>query len=183
MKSIETTARKDFALQLVKYRNAAGLTQTELATGLESQQSYIANLESGKANLSLDKLHYISSYFGVKYYRMADPAAELPTEEELFNSIVAYHLLNDIDTGYLYNKSRRYTKNMDKYIQEHLTEPKTSSEIAADFKKIYNTEIKASKVSDILNRSPRKELLKITKPAGKNFYQLKPNDGQHKKPE
>lgn len=142
------------------------------------QQSYIAQIEGAKTSLGIDLLEDISFYFGVKYYEMADPDVEPPPPEELFGNIIHYHKLMGIDPGYLKNKSPKYTKTMDNYIKEHLTEPKTSTEIATDFKTLYDVNISASKVSDILGRSPRKDLLIITKPAGKNIYQLKPVDRQ-----
>lgn len=183
MKSRKKTARKEFALQLYKYRNSVYISQDDLAIGLEMQQSYIAQIEGAKTSLGIDLLEDISFYFGVKYYKMADPEVEPPPPEELFNNIINYHNLMGIDPGYLQNKSPRYTKNMDNYIKDYLTEPKTSTEIAAHFKQVYNVDISASKVSDILGRSPRKELLIITKPAGKNIYQLKPADQQNSKSE
>ena len=182
MKNIKITAREEFALQLYKYRNSVDISQADLAIGLEMQQSYIARLEGAKASVGIDMLEYISFYFGVKYYEMADPEVEPPPPEELLGNIIRYHNLMGIDTGYLKDKSPKYTKNMDKYIKEHLTEPKTSTEIAIHFKEVYKVDISASKVSDILGRSPRKELLIITKPGGKNIYQLKPADSNNSKP-
>lgn len=181
MKNRKITAREEFALQLYKYRNSVDISQQKLATGLEMQQSYIARLEGAKASVGIDILEDISFYFGVKYYKMADPEVELPPPEELFGNIIHYHNLMGIDTGYLKNKSPKYTKSMDNYIKEHLLEPKTSTEIAVHFKEVYKVDISASKVSDILGRSPRKELLLITKPAGKNIYQLKPPDHKNSK--
>lgn len=176
MKNTEKIARIEFAKQLIKYRDTAGISQNVLAQGLNKQQPYIAKIERFKHSVGLDLLVEISTYFGVKYYQMADPDFTIPSKEELIHSIEEYHKLTDTDTSYLSKRSPNYAKNMDKYLQTaYLKESKTSKEIAKDFMDLYQQEIPASKVSDILSRSPRKELLDIIKPeSGRgNKYRLK----------
>lgn len=176
MRSIEKNARLELAQQLKKYRDAAGISQSDLANGLGMQQPYIAKIEKANHSVGLDLLVDISTYFGIKHYELTNPDFPVPTKEVLRKSIMAFHKLKDTDTSYLKDTSPNYAKNIDKYIRAgHLNEEKSSKEIAHHFNELFNQVIPASKVSDILCRSPRKELLEITKPANGrgNKYKLK----------
>ncbi|WP_442590880.1 helix-turn-helix domain-containing protein [Pedobacter sp. AW31-3R] len=176
MSSIEKKARLEFAEQLKKYRDTACISQAHLAQGLGMQQPYIAKIEKANHSIGLDMLVIISTYFGVKYYQLADPGFPIPMREKLHESIRKFHKLKSTDTGYLKDASPNYSKNIDKYLKGgYLNEEKTSKEIAVDFLHLYQQTIPPSKVSDILCRPPRRDLLDITKPENGrgNRYKLK----------
>lgn len=55
----------DFAFPIAKHREAAGMTQTELANLLGVSQPAVAKWESGKTNPSVEVLEKIKGIFGV----------------------------------------------------------------------------------------------------------------------
>lgn len=57
-------ARLEFALQIAKEREKAGLSQKDLALKLKTTQSVISRIENGKQNISLDMLQKIADALG-----------------------------------------------------------------------------------------------------------------------
>jgi len=58
-------AKSSFALTLAKARAESGLTQKELATKIGVSQAYIAKLEGGEANPTLDKIGSLLAVLGL----------------------------------------------------------------------------------------------------------------------
>ena len=58
-------AKSSFALTLAKARAKLGLTQKELATKLGVSQSYVAKLEGGEANPTLDRIGSLLAVLGL----------------------------------------------------------------------------------------------------------------------
>ena len=58
-------AKSSFALTLAKARATLGLTQKELAAELGVSQSYVAKLEGGEANPTLDRIGSLLAVLGL----------------------------------------------------------------------------------------------------------------------
>lgn len=57
-------AKLEAAIQIANEREKAGITQADLAKRLNTTQSVISRIESGKQNLSLDMLQRIAEALG-----------------------------------------------------------------------------------------------------------------------
>lgn len=168
--------RSEFAKRLKAYRKAANISQKNLAHAIGKQQPYIVLVEGGEYSFGIDILEMISQVFGVKFYEFLDPKFPIPSEEELHNSIKAFVSSTETDTSYLNNKSPNYARNMDIYLETNLlNEQKTSTEIAQDYFVMFNEKILPAKVSDVLTKGRRSEIIEVIKPeAGRgNLYRKK----------
>ncbi len=58
--------RLEFAIQIAREREKAGLSQNELALKLKTTQSVISRIENGRQNISLDMLQKIADALGKK---------------------------------------------------------------------------------------------------------------------
>jgi len=74
---------------VARYRKAAKMTQTGLATAIGVKRDYVAKLESGAKPLSPEWLEKIGSAVGVEPYLLIAPEHVLPTEEELAEMLAA----------------------------------------------------------------------------------------------
>jgi len=170
-------AKIEFGIQLKKYRINAGISQGQLAQAIEKNQSYIVSIEKGDRSLGIDYMETLSAYFGVKYYDLANPKFPVPSKSELRKNIRQYCVVNHIDPSHQDEKiSPNYARNMDIYLASNLlAEPKTSYQISVDYVEMFDETIRPSKVTDILNRAPRNELVDIIKSdRGKvNVYKLR----------
>ncbi|MES2458335.1 MAG: helix-turn-helix transcriptional regulator [Bacteroidota bacterium] len=176
MPKTERNAKKEYAERLKAFRKAADVSQENLARALGVHQPYIAAVESARISIGIDRQEEIAGYFGLKYYEFSDPKLEIPSKWELRESIAEYVRSANIDPGYLANESPNYVKYIDLLLEtDFLSEPKTAREIADELQIKHALAIPASRVSDILSRSPRKDMLEIIRPEqGKgNKYQLK----------
>ena len=176
MENIQETARKDFGRQVKKYRIAAGVSQRDLAQSIDKQQSSIPGIEAGDHSIGLDFIIEIGAYFGVKHYKLMDPAEPLPTRQELRDNIRRYVVSKGIHPGYLEKKAPNFTKNIDLYMAtDALKTEKTSVEIAEDYFQMFGERILPSKVSDIITREPRSDklIISIRKNGKGNTYKLK----------
>lgn len=72
-------ARSEYGLVLFRARQAAKLTQKELADKLGVKQPYIAQLESGEINSTMDALGSMLAVLGLKIIMNTEPIA--PQEE------------------------------------------------------------------------------------------------------
>ena len=73
--------RRELLRALAAERQAAGLTQTEVAAALGTSQSQVARLESGNADAKLSTISRLAAVLGKKIeFRVTDgPAAAKPT--------------------------------------------------------------------------------------------------------
>ncbi len=74
-------AKTDFAITLFKARKQANLTQKELADQLGRSQAYIAKLEGGEANPTLESIGQILAVLGLRLVTQTAPLApaDLPS--------------------------------------------------------------------------------------------------------
>lgn len=154
----------------------AEVSQENLAKALAIHQPYIASIEAGNVSLGIDKLEEIAAYFGIKYYKFADPDFTIPPKTELRENIEKYVKSTNTETGYLKDETPTFAKHIDALLEtDYLNEFRTAREIALTCKKRFNLDIEATRISDILSRQPRKNLLEVIKPeTGKfNRYRLK----------
>jgi transcriptional regulator with XRE-family HTH domain len=181
--SIEISARVEFGKQLKAYRRAAGISQDRLAKALMMQQSYIGYIEKAETGVGIDKMAEISSCFGLKYYHFANPDFPIPSKVNLRENLKTYLISKNIDPSYLENEEApNYARNMDIYLgTDQLAEPKTSYQIAQDYKHMFDEHIEPSKVTDLLTKAPRNKIVDIEKPGiGRgNLYQLKSKMKKH----
>ena len=171
--------RRELGKRIRAYRNAAGITQTQLAEAIGKQQPYIGPLEKGERNMGLDLIAIISKCFGVKWYQLADPDYPVPDEGKLRENVSAYMKSRGIDTTFVDNrKSPNYTKYLTLYVQsDALHEPKSAYQIKQTMKIVHDSDISSSQVTNILTKMT--DQLIITKRGRENLYQLK----RKKKPE
>lgn len=171
-------AKAEYAKRLRDYRKAANVSQEDLAKATGVHQPYIADIEAGKISIGIDKQEEFAAYFGVKYYHFADPDVAIPSRMQLRENIREYVKSLDIDPGYLKNDAPNFTVYIDELLDtDFLSEPKLSKEIAEEMKRRYGTKITPSKVTDVLTKLPRLDLINVIRPLkGKgNRYQLKNN--------
>ena len=176
MSKKEKTAKTEYAERLRAFRKMAEVSQENLAKALAVHQPYIASIEAGNVSIGIDKLEEIAAYFGIKYYKFADPEYPIPPKMELRENIEKYVRSTQTEPGYLKDESRTFAKHIDALLEtDFLNEFKTAKEIALACKKRFDVDIEASRVTDILSRQPRKNLLDVIKPeTGKfNRYRLK----------
>lgn len=77
-------AKSSFAITLAKIRKQLNLTQQQLAARLGVSQSYIAKLESGEANPTLERIGSLLGVLGLSlntYTTTLSPYPETPTFE------------------------------------------------------------------------------------------------------
>jgi transcriptional regulator with XRE-family HTH domain len=181
--SVEISARVEFGKQLKAYRTAAGISQDRLAKAMMMQQSYIGYIEKAETGIGIDKMAEISSCFGLKYYDFANPQFPIPSKNSLRENLRIYLISKNIDPSYLDDEEApNYAKNMDIYLGTNkLEEPKTSYEIAQDYKIMFDEHIEPSKVTDILTKAPRNKMVDVKKPeVGRgNLYQLRKKKNGH----
>jgi transcriptional regulator with XRE-family HTH domain len=173
---IEKTAKTEYAERLRAFRKMAEVSQENLAKALAVHQPYIASIEAGNVSIGIDKLEEIAAYFGIKYYKFADPDYPIPPKMELRENIEKYVKSTHTETGYLKDESPTFSKHIDALLEtDFLNEFRTARAIASACKTRYGIDIEATRVSDILSRQPRKNLLEVIKPeTGKfNRYRLK----------
>ncbi len=72
-------AKTDFAMLLVKARKVVGITQQELAAMADTTQSYIAKLESGKANPTVGRIAELLALLG---FRLTPTLSDLNPYEQ-----------------------------------------------------------------------------------------------------
>lgn len=72
-------AKTDFAMLLVKARKVVGITQQELAAMADTTQSYIAKLESGKANPTVGRIAELLALLG---FRLTSTLSDLNPYEQ-----------------------------------------------------------------------------------------------------
>ena len=72
-------AKTDFAMLLVKARKVVGITQQELAAMAGTTQSYIAKLESGKANPTVGRIAELLALLG---FRLTSTLSDLNPYEQ-----------------------------------------------------------------------------------------------------
>lgn len=170
-------AKQEYAERLKAFRKKAEVSQENLAKAIAVHQPYIAAIESGSLSIGIDKQEEIASFFGVKYYNLADPEYPLPSKQELRESIINYVKSANIETGYLDDETPGFSKHIDELLQtDFLANFKTAKEIAQECLERYDLKIAATRVSDILSRAARKKLLEISKPSTGskiNIYRLK----------
>lgn len=165
--------RSEYAKRVKAYREAANVSQENLAEALGVGQAYIARLEKGKTNITLLKQHAIASIFGVKQHRFLDPDAEIPSVNELRESISAYVQAKNIDPSYLNEEKPNYSKAIDALLEtDFLSTFRTSKEISMEMMARYSLQIEPRRISDILGHPPRKNLVEIEKVGKINSYKL-----------
>ena len=165
--------KSEYAKRVKAYREAANVSQENLAEALGVGQSYIARLENGKTNITLLKQHAIASIFGVKQHQFLDPDAEIPSANHLRESISAYVQSKNIDPSYLSDEKPNYAKAIDSLLEtDFLLTFKTSKEISMEMMVRYDLEIEPRRISDILGHAPRKNLVEIEKKGKINSYKL-----------
>lgn len=74
----DSALEHDVARQLIQLRMKSGLTQEQLAAKTHTKQSEIARIETGKQNISLDKLRKIAQALGAEVQIEIKPTPELP---------------------------------------------------------------------------------------------------------
>ena len=176
MSEIEKKAKAEYAERLRAFRKMADVSQENLAKAISVHQPYIASIEAGNISIGIDKQEEIAAYFGVKYYKFADPDFPIPSKQQLRESIEHYVRSTHTETGYLKDESPNFARHIDELLKtDFLKVFKTASEISAECKIRYGLEIASSRVTDILSRGPRKDLIEVIKPeTGKfNQYRLK----------
>ncbi len=72
-------AKSEYGLALFHARQAADLTQKELADKLGVKQPYIAQIESGETNLTLEALGSMLAVLGLKIAMKTEPLAPQET--------------------------------------------------------------------------------------------------------
>jgi transcriptional regulator with XRE-family HTH domain len=77
-------AKTDFALTLVKARKRAGLSQKELADKLGMSQPYIAKLEGGEANPTLETIGAVLAVMGLRLVTTSAPL--IPDDVEVVST-------------------------------------------------------------------------------------------------
>lgn len=175
MAKSKSDAKFEYARRLKAYRRAADVSQEHLAKALGVHQPYIAAIEAGKINITLDKQEDIASFFGVKHYYFSDPQAAIPAREDLRESIVTYVRAQDIDPGYLESETPNYAKYIDLLLDtDYLRKPRTSREISNELSVRYGIGINSVRVSDILSRAPRKDRIVVSRAdkGNRNLYRL-----------
>ncbi|WP_110827647.1 helix-turn-helix transcriptional regulator [Pedobacter nutrimenti] len=176
MSETHKNAKTEYAERLKAFRKMADVSQENLAKAIFVHQPYIASLEAGNISIGLDKMEQIAAYFGVKYYHLADPEYSIPPRQVLRENIEKYIRSTQTESGYLKNESPNFTKSIDQILQgSFLIQPRSAKEIATECNRLYASGISSSRVSDILARSPRKDLVEVLKTAKGRIkrYQLK----------
>jgi transcriptional regulator with XRE-family HTH domain len=74
---------KEIGKKIQQFREAAGLSQDELAKALGCSQSALSNYELGKRRLYLSKLEQIARILGKPLSAFLEPDPEEPNEEQL----------------------------------------------------------------------------------------------------
>lgn len=91
-------ARSSFAITLARAREEKGLTQKELAQKLKISQAYIAELESGEANPTLERIGSLLAGIGLSLITGTTdlvPVKELlPIEKDWQKNIVQKYSMN-----------------------------------------------------------------------------------------
>ncbi|RAJ36965.1 helix-turn-helix domain-containing protein [Pedobacter cryoconitis] len=171
----DKSALKEYGNRVRTFRKEANISQEALATFAQLYQSYIASIEKGDVNIGILAQQTLSNTFGVKHYQLSDPDFPIPPKSVLRENIRRYITARNIDTAYLKDKLPNYVKPMDELLQSgFFNEPKTTKEIAEQYKNEYELEISPSRVVDILSRGTRKDKIDIIKSAcgTRNKYKL-----------
>ncbi|MBV6717250.1 helix-turn-helix domain-containing protein [Paenibacillus chitinolyticus] len=85
-----TMIRRMLGREIKKVRNRRGLTQERLAELMQSSSSYVARLESGTINITVDTLHRIASILDVtiqELFSFEEYVSELDLNDPLIKII------------------------------------------------------------------------------------------------
>jgi transcriptional regulator with XRE-family HTH domain len=77
--------RRDFGLRLRRLREAAGISQEELANRAGLHRTYVGSVERGERNISLTNIHALADALGVPVGQMfagRDDLAKTPPPED-----------------------------------------------------------------------------------------------------
>ena len=85
------TPEFELADALIRARTHAGLTQSELAKRMDTTQSVIARLESGRGHSSTKTLHKVALATGTRLQLNFVPAPEIPTPSQSVSKALSKH--------------------------------------------------------------------------------------------
>jgi transcriptional regulator with XRE-family HTH domain len=179
VKKNKPIVRIQFASQLKAYREAAGISQENLAQAMGIQQPYIARIENAEVGIGIENMAEISACFGKSYFDFANPDLPIPPQKVLVKSLKEHLTAKGIDASYLDNGTPpKYAHLMDIYLSlANLAEPKTTYDIAREYNGMFEgMTITPSKVSDILSHDRRKEQVVKSRAGKYNQYRLKRPD-------
>ena len=74
---------REIGLRIKDLRAAAGVSQEELAYEIGMARSYLAEVETGKRNVSIRNLEKIAAGLGVSLSQLFEPCANVPDIHEL----------------------------------------------------------------------------------------------------
>lgn len=171
-----TDENSRFRKLVKKYRNYFGLSQESIATLFNGKRSDYEGVETGKRTIDLNLAGKIAGVFGMSYCQMIDPNQEIPSFEQL-PATTKQHITKRTEAGL---SSKDYDKdiagNLDRIIYETtaLHNPITAEEIRLKFPLSIRNTIKAGRVTDLLNKTGRDEIVvKVGKRGKEYLFQLK----------
>lgn len=79
-RTLSSARHRRLAELLIAYREAAGLTQLEVARVLRRHQPFVSNLESGQRRLDVVELLDLAAVIGFDAHALLDAVAQAPGE-------------------------------------------------------------------------------------------------------
>lgn len=166
----------EFVYQIQKYLAHFGMLEADLGALIGTGSSDINAIMNLQKSLGLIRLDRIASVFGLTYYEFGNPSHPFPS----FDNLPSETKIMIEKRRVLGIPNRNYENdiagNLDKIIHEStlLHNPVTAEEIRLHFPDDIKDTIKATRITDLLKKSGRDEIVVKVDKRGKEFlFQLK----------
>ena len=168
----------EFGLQVKKYLKHFGLTEGDLSRLIKSNTNKVQDILLGKKGIVLNSAERISNVFGLRYFEFGNPLFSLPLIKDLPEETQEF-IENRKKRGVPVinrNYNNDIAGNLDRIINETdvLHHKVTAEEIRLNFPEEIRDTIKATRITDLLKKSGRDEIVVKVDKRGKEFlFQLK----------
>lgn len=168
----------EFGIQLSRYIQQFGLTVADIASLSNLNTGAIDKILKGDKGIVLKTAEKISNVFGVRYFELGNPSFKIPNLKDLPRR-TQDTIKNREEIG-IPEINRNYENdiagNLDRIIHESsvLHVPVTAEEIRLVFPPEIRDMIKATRITDLLKKSGRGEVVIVVGKRGKEYlFQLK----------
>jgi hypothetical protein len=168
----------EFGDQLIKYLRHFGLIEADIARLVKSNTDDIREILDGQKGVVLKTAEKISNAFGLRYFELGNPKFPLPKIKQLPEETQdAIKYRKEKGTAQIVrNYDNDIAGNLDRIIYETdlLHQPVTAEEIRLHFPEDIRDTIKATRITDLLKKSGRDQLvIQVDKKGREHLFQLK----------
>lgn len=165
-----------FRILVKKYRNHFGLSQENVANLFKGKRSDYEGVETGKRTIDLNLANKIANAYGLTYCQMIDPIQVIPPFDKLPTE--TQKVISEREMKGLVNRDydNDIAGNLDRIIHETkvLHQPVTAEEIRLNFPEEIRDTIKATRITDLLKKSGRDEIvIQVNKKGREHLFQLR----------